>query len=244
VRNIKISLEYEGTNYCGWQKQKNTPHTIQNILELTLSKILQQNIKVKGASRTDRGVHARMQVANFKINSSLEVSRIKEALNSLLPPDIRVINIEEVSLEFDALRDCKSKTYRYFIYNAPVCSVFCRRYCWHIKPPLNIHILKEQSKFLLGKKDFRSFCVSKSARNTVREILNIRIFKKGFLVVLEIEGRGFLHNMVRNIVGTLVEFSLGKNKLPSLEEVIRKKNRIYAGICAPAQGLFLWKVNY
>ena len=245
MKNIKMVLEYEGTNYCGWQKQKNTSLTIQQILEQVLYKILRERVRVIGSARTDKGVHAKYQVANFRTNTKIPLKNLKKALNSNLPPDIRIKSLVKAPLEFNARFWAKSKTYKYFIYNSETHSVFYRRFSWHIREELDLERMKKEIKALLGKKDFKCFLSSgANIKNTVREIYKAEINKKGKFIIIEIKANSFFYKMVRNIVGTLVDFGRGKNKLNSLKEIINCGLRKFAGVCAPPQGLFLWKIEF
>ncbi len=237
-------LEYEGTNYCGWQKQKNTSRTVQQVLEDTLYKILRKRVKVIGSARTDKGVHARYQVANFKTNTNIPLKNLKKALNSNLPLDIKIKSLVKAPLEFNARFWVQNKTYRYFIYNSEMHSVFYRNFSWHVKGKLDLQRMEREIKALIGEKDFKCFLAAgANAKNTVREICKAQIHKRGKFLIIDIKANGFFYKMVRNIVGTLVDFGRSKNKLSSLKEIIEKKSRKYAGVCAPARGLFLWKVE-
>lgn len=247
MRNLKITLEYDGENYCGWQTQHSRikKPSIQQRLEKTLQKILQEKIKVIGSGRTDAGVHALGQVANFKTQSLLPLNKLKLALNALLPKDISVAKIEEAALTFHSRFSAKSKLYRYNILNQPYRSALLRRQTYFYSYPLNINLMRKEARCLLGRHDFKSFCASAgSSKYTVRAIKRIALKKNGPLITLEIEADGFLYNMVRNIVGTLIEIGRGKFPAGSLKKILLAKERKFAGPTIPARGLVLVKVNY
>lgn len=252
-RNIKLEIEYDGTFFCGWQIQnrsldsrKSKKESIQGLLENNLSKILREKIKVVGSGRTDSGVHALGQVANFRTDSDISLEKIKHSLNSLLPAEIAIKNISCVKEDFHSRYQVKSKVYRYLILNQKYPSVFQHKYSWHVPYDLNLRLMKQEAKTLLGEHDFKSFCASgSSVKNTVRNIKRISIKNAvSAKITIEIEADGFLYNMVRNIVGTLVEIGRGKFKEGSLKKILSLKDRKVAGLTAPPWGLFLVKVNY
>ncbi len=244
-RNIKITLEYDGTNYAGWQAQARPQKTIQGVLEKVLRKIFQEKIKVIGSGRTDTGVHALGQVANFKTASSLTLAQIQKSLNALLPEDIAVIKTEEVGINFHSRFDAKSKVYRYSILNRSCRSAWLKDSAYFIPYKLDVKLMQKEAKALLGKHNFKAFQASdKKKRQAVRIIKKLHIDKQGDLLNIEIEADGFLYNMVRNIVGTLIEIGRGKFPVGSLKKILTSKNRKIAGPTAPAKGLCLLRVNY
>ncbi len=246
MRNIRLTLQYDGTNYFGWQSQKNTPLTIAEILGKILKTILQEEIKLFAAGRTDAGVHARAQTVNFTTISSLTIPRLAHSLNSLLPEDIRVVKAQDVPVSFNSRYSAKVKTYRYTILNRNSSDVFLRRYVYHLpRISLDVFAMRQASAFLIGKHDFSSFKrTDKKKRMTVRELKEIRIIQNGALIHIDVTANSFLYHMVRNIAGTLIE--IGKGKLPpeSLQKILQTKNRKNAGPTAPACGLCLMKVKY
>jgi len=258
MRNIKLTIEYEGTNYGGWQKQRvkkgnGSINTIQETIEQVLERVLREKVNLIGSGRTDSGVHALGQVANFKTSSPLGLKSLQNALNSLLPRDIMVREVEEVEEGFNACYWAKSKVYCYTILNEEFLSPFLARYTYFYPYPLNLRLMDREARCLLGKNDLRSFCASGSgAKTTIRTIKSISVqkldtppypfFPKSRLVVIRIEADGFLYKMVRNIAGTLIEISRGKIK--GMEEVLKAKDRRKAGPTIPAHGLCLLKVNY
>lgn len=245
MRNIKITVEYDGTNYRGWQRQKNTSETVQEKLEEALTIINKKPVELQGASRTDSGVHALGQVANFFIDVSIPVERIPAALNRLLPEDIRCVKAESVPADFHARHDALGKKYLYRIYNQGIPSVFIRNYVYYFKKKLDPVIMQEAARCLEGTHDFSSFRAAEcSARTTVRTIHSIEVIDKSPEIWVEVKGDGFLYNMVRIIIGTLIEASLGKIKIEELPEIIAAKDRRLAGFTAPARGLTLVEVYY
>ena len=246
MRNIKLTIEYEGTRYCGWQVQnRHSGKSIQETIEKALRKILQEKIKVIGSGRTDAGVHALGQVANFKTKSQLASQNIQRGLNAVLPADIRIKQVKEVHPDFHARFDAQSKAYRYTIVNNSLVSPFLRRYSYLIKYPLDVKKMRQAARFLLGRHNFRSFqAVDKKERNALRTIKHLNILKKRDIIYLDIEANGFLYKMMRNIAGTLIEVGRGRLKPQDVKAILRAKNRIYAGPCAPAKGLCLMQVKY
>ncbi len=246
MRNIRLTLQYDGTNYFGWQRQKNTPLTIAEILGKILKKILREEIKLIAAGRTDAGVHARAQVVNFTTVSSITVLRLRQSLNSLLPKDIRIVKAQGVSLDFNSRYSAKSKTYRYTILNSHSSDVFLRRYVNHFSRfRLDVSAMREASSILVGSHDFSSFKrTDKLKKTTVRELKEIKIIKNGALIHIEVTANSFLYHMVRNIAGTLIEIGKGKLAPESLKKILQAKDRKRAGPTAPACGLCLMKVKY
>lgn len=250
--NYKLEIEYDGSNYCGWQVQNQCKvKTIQEAIEKTLEKILREKIKLIGSGRTDAGVHALCQVANFKTNAKISLKKLQRALNSLLPDDIAITGIEEVNLNFHSRFDAKSKIYRYLILNRGCPSPFLRNRVYFYPYPLDIKLMRQEAQYLLGKHDFKAFCAAGSnTKDTIRTIKYITIkkasyeLKKSPLITIEIEAAGFLYNMVRNIIGTLIEIGRGRLKKGELKKILLAKDRRFAGPTAVARGLCLRKVNY
>lgn len=243
--NIKLTISYDGTNYHGWQKQKNKV-TIQQTLESALEKILNKKINLTGAGRTDAGTHAIAQIANFKIDSvRIPLNKLSVALNSTLRDDIRVLSSEIVQENFHARKSAKTKTYLYVISNTPVQSPFSARYSWYIPYKINLKRMQKAAKMLKGKQDFKSFMSQGSnTKSTVRNLREIKIKKKNSQIIFTFEADGFLKQMVRNIIGTLVEIGIGKREPEEILKILNAKDRTKAGVCAPANGLFLLEVNY
>ncbi len=245
MRNIKLTIEYDGTNYIGWQVQAKGP-TLQGLIEEKLKKITGEGIRLAGSGRTDAGVHAFNQVAHFKTESRLDVRSIQRALNSLLPPDIVILRVEEVDEGFHSRRLAKSKLYEYRILNREVRSAFDYRYAWHIPQRLDLNGMKRAAQTLIGEHDFASFrSVGTPTRSSVRRIIRAE-WRRGRNGILrfDIEADGFLKQMVRALVGTLVEVGRGKIGEEDFRSILSARNRKEAGPTAPARGLFLKEVKY
>lgn len=237
-------LAYEGTNYAGFQRQLNAP-TIQGVLEDKLSLILNSKVTIIGAGRTDAGVHADGQVANFKTANPLPVVKIQKALNSLLPEDILIRSVEETVLDFHARYSAKSKTYSYTIYNDELRPLFNRNFVYYYRYRLDLERMKKAAGFLVGKHDFKSFQAAGSkVVNTIRTIRFYHLNQTGPLIKIIINADGFLHHMVRNIVGSLILVGNGKLPVEGFKDLIERKDRTLAGPTAPAQGLCLEEVFY
>lgn len=242
MRNIKITLEYDGTNFYGWQVQPGM-RTVQGILEKAIEKLFNKKIKTVGAGRTDTGVHAIGQVANFFINKRYELETIKKALNTYLPQDIFIKNIEKADTNFHSRFNAKMRTYIYKI--SKQFSVFTRYYSWYHKHPLNIQAMNDCCKLLLGKKDLTSFSVTKSKKDNM--LMNIKkcIFtEKKNEVIFTIKADRFLHKSVRTIVGTLILVGEEKLSASDFKDIITAKDRRKAGKTAPPYGLYLKEVKY
>lgn len=243
MRNLKLTIQYNGTKYCGWQKQPNSSG-IQGTIEYAIYEITKEKVNIIGSGRTDAGVHALGQVANLKTNSNIPAARIPDALNAKLPKDISIIDCQEVSDDFHSRYSATGKIYRYLIYNKPYRSPLYKDISYHVRYDLDIEKMRVEAQSLLGTHEFKGFMSSgSSVKDTVRTIHNISIEESGDLIVLEVEGNGFLYNMVRILVGTLVDIGRGRIDKP-LEEIIASQDRGEAGHTAPAHGLFLKKVHY
>lgn len=244
MRNLMIILEYDGTNYHGWQYQENAV-TVQGVLRKAIMKVTGENIDLIGASRTDAGVHALYQVANFKSNTKIPAEKLPYALNSVLPDDIAVVQAKDVDNSFHARYSAKRKKYKYIILNRKFPMPTMRNYCWHIGYPLNIEEMKKAASYLIGLHDFSAFRASGSSKtSSIRMVYHLTIEKDEDFINIEIEANGFLYNMVRIIVGTLVYVGLGKIKADEVLDILESKNRTKAGITAPPQGLYLIKIMY
>jgi tRNA pseudouridine38-40 synthase len=247
LRNIRLTLQYDGTNYFGWQRQASTCATIQTIVEKTLGNILQEKVHIIAAGRTDTGVHARQQIANFKTSNLISLLKLKHALNSLLPDDIRVAAISIVPLNFHSRFNAREKTYQYTILNRPYADVFFRNLVYHYGiAKLDISRMRAAARLLVGRHDFTSFRATGTNRSksNVRMIKRINISQKDGLIVIQVTGEGFLYKMVRGIAGTLIEIGRGKLPIQSIRSILSAKNRTHAGPTAPASGLCLLRVKY
>jgi|Deesub1362B_J571_1020462.scaffolds.fasta_scaffold00302_26 tRNA pseudouridine38-40 synthase len=255
MRHIKLILQYDGTEYAGWQRQPEVP-TIQAVVEESIARITGKKTKVTAAGRTDAGVHAIEQVASFKTGSKHPVDVFLRALNALLPRDVRVLDVSEVDEAFHPRYSAKKKRYIYILDLSPVHSAFLYRYSFHFPYRLNLDSMKEASEYLIGRKDFRAFQASGSgAKTTVREVYRIGIehteeicflgfHLKGRFLRFSVEANAFLRYMVRNIVGTLLEVGKGKLQPSDILEILQNKDRTLAGPTLPSRGLFLEKVYY
>ena len=247
MRNLKLEIEYDGTNYCGWQVQDNSPRkkSIQEVIEKVLGKILQEKIRLVASGRTDAGVHAYAQAANFKTSSKMTQQKLLGALNGMLPADITIARVEEKKLDFHSRFSAKSKIYRYSILNRQYPSASLRNTAYYYPHPLDIRLIRQEAKAILGRHDFKSFQGSDAGKqDTVRTIKEVKITKSRDLINIDIEGDGFLYNMVRNIVGTFIEIGRGKLAAGSMKKILRLKDRKSAGPTAPAKGLCLIRVKY
>ncbi|MDI6763246.1 MAG: tRNA pseudouridine(38-40) synthase TruA [Thermodesulfobacteriota bacterium] len=245
MRNIKLLIEYDGTNYLGWQVQAKGP-TIQGMIEEKLKQLTGEGVRLIGSGRTDAGAHAIGQVAHFKTRSEMDLRSIQRALNSLLPHDIVIKRVEEAKEDFHARKHARSKIYEYRILNQPIRSVFHRGYAWHIPQKLDWEEIKKATQKLVGEHDFSSFrSTGTPTKTAVRKVFRAK-WKKGRddLIRFEIEASGFLKQMVRAIVGTLVEVGKGKISSEEFQRILESKDRKEAGPTAPAQGLFLKEVKY
>lgn len=244
MRNIKLTIEYDGTNYLGWQKQKNGA-TIQGTLEEAIKLLTKEEIELVGSSRTDTGVHAKAFIANFKTNSTIPADKFREAINHKLPEDIVIIKSEEVDINFHSRYDAKGKTYSYSIINRDIYPAIGRNYLYHVKKKLNINSMKEACKYFIGTYDFSAFKSSgSSVKTSIRTIKDLHIDEKNEIIKIYVTGDGFLYNMVRIIVGTLLMVGNNKIKPEEITNIIESKDRQKAGICVPAKGLTLEKVYY
>jgi tRNA pseudouridine38-40 synthase len=244
VRNIKLTLQYDGSRYHGWQIQPGK-RTIQGELVEAVSNLVGVRTYVHGASRTDAGVSALGQVALFEIDSPIPTENFPKAINGRLPRDIVVTSAEEMPWGFDLMSGVTSKLYRYTIYTGRHRPVLRLNQCWHISKMLDVEAMNQAAQLLVGKKDFKSFASAADRRdNSVRTIFRCNVTAEDKWIYVDVEGDGFLYNMVRNIVGTLVEVGRGRWKLEKITEILEAKDRTAAGPLAPAQGLCLMWIKY
>ncbi len=244
MRNLRLDICYDGSRYRGWQRLPGTDNTIQGKLETTLSRILGEPIEISGSGRTDAGVHAQGQVASFHCQSVLNAEEILTQLRRYLPEDIGIISCRDVPARFHARLNAKEKVYRYRLWNSERPCVFDRKYVWVDASPLDLAAMNRAAALLAGTHDFSAFCANRQMKkSTVRCIKSIDILPTGDEIQFYFRGNGFLHNMVRILVGTLVEVGQGQRSAASVTELFGGK-REEAGFLAPASGLCLMEVIY
>ena len=244
MRNLRLDICYDGTKYRGWQRLSGVDNTLQGKLETVLSRILGEEIMLSGSGRTDAGAHAKHQIANFHTGSSLPCKEILQQLRRYLPEDIGIYSCEEASERFHARLNAKSKTYVYRLWNSEQPCVFDRRYVYVLPERLDVAKMECAAKLLLGEHDFSAFCANRGKKkSTVRRIDEISIVRKGDELVFSFAGNGFLYNMVRILMGTLIEVGRGERTPESIPELFGGK-RENAGFLVPAQGLCLTEVRY
>lgn len=245
MRNFMLTLSYDGSRYHGWQRQGNTKNTIQQRLESALSRVLSQPVEISGSGRTDAGAHAKMQVASFKADTALTADKILAGLRALLPEDIAAHSLTDAPPRFHARLSCTGKTYVYRVQNSPVPNVFERKFMYRIDEELDLEKMRSAAKLLLGEHDFSAFCSNKRMkRSAVRRVDEIRIDSLGSELRFTVSGNGFLYNMVRIIVGSLLEVGAQRMTQEALAAALKSKKRENAGPTAPACGLCLYEVRY
>ncbi len=247
IVHYKIIFEYDGTNYCGYQKQPDMPNnSVEEILENAVFKLSQQRVKINASGRTDAGVHALGQVAHFTLNKKFTPHRIVMGLNNYLRPEnVAVLDCEIVDENFHARFSAKMRHYRYVIFNRRAPLTLQKNLAWHVVRSLDLEAMVAASKFLIGEHDFSSFRDSNcQANSALRNIKEITINKNGDEIIIEISAKSFLHHMVRNIVGTLLWVGSGKIKSDEMKAILESKNRAKSGPNAPACGLYFLRVDY
>lgn len=244
VRNIKLTVAYDGTNYHGWQTQLDKV-TIQETIENAIVIITKEKVNLIGSGRTDRGVHALGQIANFATETKIDTDKIKIALNANLPRDIRITNSEQVPLDFNSRFDAHKKTYMYQIYNDRIDSPFYKNFTYFVPSQLDFERMERASKLLVGTHDFKGFMAAGSdVKTTVRTIYSTKLTKYGEIIRLYVTGSGFLYNMVRIMVGTLVDIGKGTKEMSCIQDALEIKDRTILGHTARPEGLFLKEVCY
>mgnify|MGYP001056246871 CR=1 FL=1 len=257
MRNFRIVIQYEGTRYQGWQRQGTTQNTLQGKFEALLSKIAGTPVEIQASGRTDAGVHALGQTANFHMNTELSCEELLDKLNQYLPEDVAVISCQEAAPRFHARLNAVGKTYCYRIHNSKIPAVFDRRLVWQIEQqldvdamktaakPVNIERMQKAAEYLIGEHDFMSFCKNpQKKKSTVRSIESILFEQNGADIRISFRGDGFLFHMVRILTGTLVEVGLGVRRPEEIAAILDGKDRQKAGMLAPASGLCLMEVYY
>jgi len=249
-RNLKLTIAYDGTEFSGWQVQPNMA-TIQGVLSSAIGRITGENVLPQGSGRTDAGVHALGQVANFLTETVIPTANFLRALNDVLPPAIRIMQVEEVAPEFHARKSAQAKTYRYRIFRGDVCSPFLARYVWHYPYPLLEEAMAEAALLVEGEHDFTSFAAVDPERDregrevsNIRTVFSSRLGREGEELIYTVRGRGFLHHMVRNLVGTFILVGKGTLRSSDITRILRAQERSAAGATAPASGLCLVSVEY
>lgn len=241
---VKLTICYDGTSYCGWQRQKNG-FTIQEAIEQAIEKLTGEKVAVTGSGRTDSGVHAKGQVAHFDTNSTIPAEKFSFALNPLLPDDIKVLKSELASGSFHSVHSAKRKTYVYTLYLSPVPIPVYERYATRIDGKVDIEKMKNAIKLFIGEKDFKAFSsTGSSIKSSIRKIYSLTIKKKGEFILIKVTGNGFLYNMVRIIAGTLVAIGKGEIEIENVEKAFLTGKRTYAGKTLAAKGLTLFSVQY
>jgi len=248
MRNIKLVLAYDGTDFSGWQVQPSAT-TIQGTLAWAIGRVTGEKVLPQGSGRTDAGVHALGQVATFALESSIPAENLGKALNDILPASIRVLEAVEAPAQFHARKSARAKTYRYRMYRGAICPPFLARYVWHHPYPLNEDAMKQAAAVLVGEHDFTSFAAVDPERgeeeaSNVREVFCSSWKRDGEELIFTIRGGGFLHHMVRNLVGTFVLVGKGTLRPLDMTRILAARNRSAAGATAPANGLYLVGVEY
>jgi tRNA pseudouridine38-40 synthase len=248
MRNVKLVLAYDGSEFSGWQVQPDTA-TIQGTLAAAIGRLTGEKVLPQASGRTDAGVHALAQVANFPTESSIPLDHLAKALNHILPPSIRVLEAEEVPAEFHARKSARAKTYRYRMYRAPTCPPFLARYVWPYPYPLDEQAMDQAAQHLVGEHDFRSFAAvdpepGRAELSSVRRIFHSSWTRMGDELIYTVKGSGFLHHMVRNLVGTFVLVGKATLQPEDMIVILNQRKRSAAGATAPADGLYLVSVDY
>jgi tRNA pseudouridine38-40 synthase len=245
MKNYRIIVEYDGSRYDGWQKQGNTDHTIQGKIEHVLERMTGESIEVHGSGRTDAGVHALNQVANFHIDLNKKEQEIMEYLNHYLPEDIRVKTLDQVPERFHSRLNAEDKTYLYRIEMGEKRQVFERKYIYGLHNNLDVKAMERAAAFLCGEHDFKSFCSNrKMKKSTVRDLKKIEFEKEDTRLFVRFTGNGFLYNMVRILMGTLIEVGLKERSPEDMTGILKAMDRQAAGYTVPPEGLFLESVRY
>jgi tRNA pseudouridine38-40 synthase len=250
LRNLKLTLSYEGSDFSGWQVQPDAV-TIQGTLASAIGRLTGENVLPQGSGRTDAGVHALAQVATFSTASPIPIENFRKALNDILPAAIRILEVREVPADFHARKSAKAKTYRYRIHRAAICPPFLARYVWHFPYPLDENAMTDAAPAIVGEHDFASFAAVDPERgqenyevSNVRTIFSSRFERENDELLYTVRGNGFLHHMVRNLVGTFILVGKGTLQPQDIARILAARDRSAAGATAPASGLFLVSVEY
>ena len=250
MRNLKLILSYDGSDFAGWQVQPDAP-TVQGTLASAIGRVTGEKVLPQGSGRTDAGVHALAQVATFATESPVPTANFVKALNDALPPTVRVLSVEEAAVDFHARKSARGKTYRYRIYREAICPPFLSRYVWHYPFPLDEQPMAQAAGLVEGEHDFTSFAAVDPERgregqpvSNVRRIFSSMWERQGDELVYTVKGSGFLHHMVRNLVGTFILVGKGTSSAEDVTGILKARNRSAAGATAPASGLYLVGVEY
>ncbi len=244
MKNIKLTIEYDGTDFCGWQKQVGL-RTVEGVLNNALSVVLNEEVSIIGSGRTDAKVHALGQVANFKSETQIALDRFSRAVNSYLPRDVAILSAEEVPMEFHSRYEPKRKTYIYKVQNGSVCRPVYRNYAGHYYRSLEEEKMRKALQMFVGEHDFKAFMSAGSKiKKTVRTIYKAEISREKDLLIIEVEGNGFLYNMVRRIVGIVLEAGSGRLEIDEIPKILEEKDNKRTMRLAPPQGLYLKTVQY
>ncbi|WP_332691949.1 tRNA pseudouridine(38-40) synthase TruA [Halalkalibacter lacteus] len=245
MNNYKLTIQYDGGRYKGWQRLGNNENTIQGKIENVLTEMVGKKVEIIGCSRTDAGVHALAQIANFKTSTDLDESEIKTYLNRYLPQDISISKVTTIPERFHARYNAGDKTYLYKIWNEDYTNPFMRKYSMHVEKKLDIAKMKQASQYFTGEHDFTAFSNAKSKKKSmVRNIHSIDIEENDGFIQIRVRGNGFLYNMVRKMVGTLIEVGLGEIEAEMIPSILHAKERIQTGRLADAGGLYLEKIEF
>ncbi|WP_404408274.1 tRNA pseudouridine(38-40) synthase TruA [Jeotgalibacillus malaysiensis] len=245
MNNYKLTIQYDGGRYKGWQRLGDSDNTIQGKIENVLTELAEEKIEIIGSGRTDASVHALAQIANFKMRKHATEDEVMQYLNKYLPHDISVTDVTLMHDRFHSRYNAKDKTYLYKIWNEQYTHPFMRKYSMHVENKLNIEKMIEAAQYFLGEHDFTSYSNAKSKKKSlVREIYSLKIDENDGFIEIKIRGNGFLYNMVRKIVGTLIEVGLGEMEAAAIPGILESKERIQTGRMADAEGLYLEKVGF
>ncbi|AOZ92255.1 tRNA pseudouridine(38-40) synthase TruA [Paenibacillus crassostreae] len=245
MNNYKLKIQYDGGRYKGWQRLGDNDNTVQGKIEKALSELVGHSIEIIGSSRTDAGVHALAQIANFKISEDIPESKMMTVLNSYLPPDISIPEITLVDDRFHARYHAKDKTYIYKIWNEYYSHPIMRKYSMHVRKKLDIVQMRKACQYFVGEHDFTAYSNAKSNKKTmVREIYSLDLEESGGFIQFRVSGNGFLYNMVRKMIGTLIEVGLGEIEAKEIPSILQSKERVQTGGMADACGLYLEKINF
>lgn len=245
MNNYRLTIQYDGNRYKGWQRLGGGENTIQGRIEQVISEMAGQPVTIIGASRTDAGVHALGQVANVKLQEDVAEVKLRNVLNHRLPADISILSVERVPEDFHARFDAKAKTYLYKIWNEGHSHPFMRRYSMHVKKKLDLEAMRRAGEHFLGEHDFTAYSNAKAhKKKTVRTVYDLTIEEAHGMIDIRVRGNGFLYNMVRKIVGTLIEVGMGNKDPDEIPDIIASKDRARTGLLADAYGLYLEKIEY